>query len=51
MRFGCFPLGETEGTILAHSLRAGRRLIKKGRVLTQLSLFWLHLRYQAKSQR
>src|SRR6185503_14558638 len=35
MRFGSFPLGETEGAILAHSLRAGGRLLKKGRVLTQ----------------
>jgi molybdenum cofactor cytidylyltransferase len=34
MRFGSFPVGETEGTILAHSLRAGGRLLKKGRVLT-----------------
>lgn len=34
MRFGTFPLGETEGAILVHSLRAGGRLIKKGRMLT-----------------
>src|SRR5687767_5890009 len=34
MRFGTFPLGETEGAILAHSLRAGGRLVKKGRLLT-----------------
>ena len=34
MRFGTFPLGETEGALLAHSLRAGGRLIKKGRMLT-----------------
>jgi molybdenum cofactor cytidylyltransferase len=34
MRFGTFPLGETEGAILVHSLRAGGRLIKKGRKLT-----------------
>jgi molybdenum cofactor cytidylyltransferase len=33
MRFGTFPLGETEGAILAHSLRAGGRLIKKGKML------------------
>src|SRR5262245_56999791 len=38
MRFGSFPLGETEGAILAHSLRAGGRLIKKGRVLTQADI-------------
>src|SRR5262245_59983365 len=34
MRFGTFPLGETEGALLVHSLRAGGRLIKKGRMLT-----------------
>ena len=34
MRFGTFPLGETEGAILVHSLRAGGRLFKKGRLLT-----------------
>lgn len=34
MRFGTFPLGETEGAILVHSLRAGGRLVKKGRRLT-----------------
>ena len=38
MRFGSFPLGETEGAILAHSLRAGGRLLKKGRVLTQADI-------------
>src|ERR1700752_4717499 len=38
MRFGSFPLGETEGSILAHSLRANGRLIKKGRVLTQADI-------------
>ena len=38
MRFGSFPLGETEGAILAHSLRAGGRLLKKGRVLTRADL-------------
>lgn len=42
MRFGSFPLGETEGAILVHSLRAGGRLIKKGRVLTQTDLAQLH---------
>src|SRR5262245_14089586 len=41
MRFGSFPLGETEGAILAHSLRAGGRLLKKGRVLTQADLVQL----------
>ena len=34
MRFGTFPLGETEGAILVHSVRAGGRLVKKGRMLT-----------------
>jgi molybdenum cofactor cytidylyltransferase len=38
MRFGTFPLGETEGAILVHSLRAGSRLIKKGRVLMRTDL-------------
>jgi molybdenum cofactor cytidylyltransferase len=38
MRFGSFPLGETEGAILARSLRAGGRLLKKGRVLTRADL-------------
>ena len=38
MRFGSLPLGETEGAILAHSLRAGGRLLKKGRVLTRADL-------------
>jgi molybdenum cofactor cytidylyltransferase len=38
MRFGSFPLGETEGAILAHSLRASGRLLKKGRVLTQADI-------------
>src|SRR5262245_34566865 len=38
MRFGTFPLGETEGAILVHSLRAGGRLVKKGRILTQADI-------------
>jgi molybdenum cofactor cytidylyltransferase len=38
MRFGTFPLGETDGAILVHSLRAGGRLVKKGRVLTQADI-------------
>jgi molybdenum cofactor cytidylyltransferase len=38
MRFGTFPLGEIEGAILVHSLRAGSRLIKKGRVLTRADI-------------
>ena len=33
MRFGTFPLGEVEGAILVHSVRANGRLFKKGRVL------------------
>ena len=35
MRFGTFPLREAEGAILVHSLHAGGRLFKKGRVLTK----------------
>ncbi len=38
MRFGTFPLGEAEGAILVHSLRAGGRLFKKGRVLRKPDL-------------
>jgi molybdenum cofactor cytidylyltransferase len=38
MRFGTFPLGEAEGAILVHSLRAGGRLFKKGRVLAKADL-------------
>jgi molybdenum cofactor cytidylyltransferase len=33
MRFGNLPLAEAEGAILVHSLRAGGRLFKKGRLL------------------
>ena len=35
MRFGTFPLGEAEGAILVHSVRAGGRLFKKGRLLAK----------------
>src|SRR5258705_8629669 len=38
MRFGTFPLGEAEGAILVHGVRAGGRLFKKGRVLTRADL-------------
>jgi len=38
MRFGTVPLGEAEGAILVHSVRAGGRLIKKGRVLAREDL-------------
>jgi molybdenum cofactor cytidylyltransferase len=34
MRFGTFPLRQSEGAILVHSVRAGGRLFKKGRVLS-----------------
>lgn len=33
MRFGIVPLAEAEGAILAHTLRAGGRVLKKGRRL------------------
>jgi len=33
MKFGDTKLGEAEGAILAHSLRAGGRVFKKGRIL------------------
>ena len=42
MQFGTFPLGETEGALLVHSLRAGGRLIKKGRMLTAADIAQLH---------
>ena len=38
MQFGVFPLAEIEGAILVHSVRAGGRLIKKGRVLTRADI-------------
>ena len=34
MRFGEVPVGEAEGAILAHSLRLGATVLKKGRVLS-----------------
>jgi molybdenum cofactor cytidylyltransferase len=34
MKFGETPLSEAEGAILAHSVRAGARALKKGRTLT-----------------
>jgi len=34
MRFGPVPIADAEGAILAHSQRAGRRMVKKGTVLT-----------------
>ncbi|HVB16145.1 MAG TPA: molybdopterin-binding/glycosyltransferase family 2 protein [Stellaceae bacterium] len=34
MRFGEIPVGEAEGAILAHSLRLGSAVLKKGRVLS-----------------
>src|SRR4029077_9552427 len=38
MRFGIFSLAEAEGAILVHSLRAGGRLFKKGRLLGKAEL-------------
>lgn len=38
MRFGIFPLAQAEGAILVHSLRAGGRLFKKGRLLGKAEL-------------
>ena len=38
MRFGPTPLAEAEGAVLAHSLRAGSRRLKKGRALTAADL-------------
>ncbi len=35
MRFGSFPVSETEGMVLAHSVRAGDTTFKKGRVLSK----------------
>jgi molybdenum cofactor cytidylyltransferase len=34
MQFGSVPLSRARGAILAHSVRAGERLLRKGRVLT-----------------
>ena len=38
MQFGTFSLRDAEGAILVHSLRAGGRLFKKGRVLSRPDL-------------
>jgi molybdenum cofactor cytidylyltransferase len=38
MQFGTFPLNDAQGAILVHSLRAGGRLFKKGRVLAKSDL-------------
>jgi molybdenum cofactor cytidylyltransferase len=38
MKFGIFPLAEAEGAILVHSLRAGGRLFRKGRLLGKAEL-------------
>jgi|TARA_R110002073_G_scaffold107601_5_gene242335 molybdenum cofactor cytidylyltransferase len=34
MRFGSFPVTEAEGMVLAHSVRTGAKIFKKGRVLS-----------------
>src|SRR4029079_8469080 len=38
MLFGTFPLRDAEGAILVHSVRAGGRMFKKGRVLSRTDL-------------
>jgi len=38
MQFGSVPVDEAEGAILAHAVRAGERLFKKGRVLSASDL-------------
>src|SRR5437016_12400984 len=38
MKFGEVPVGEAEGAILAHSLRLGATVLKKGRVLARADL-------------
>ena len=38
MKFGPVPLGEAEGAVLAQSLRAGGRVLKKGAVLGREAL-------------
>jgi len=38
MKFGATPLGEALGAILAHGIKAGTRLFKKGRLLSEADL-------------
>jgi molybdenum cofactor cytidylyltransferase len=38
MKFGETPLSEAEGAILAHSVKAGARALKKGRALTRADI-------------
>ena len=38
MKFGALPTRNAEGAILVHSIRAGRKLFRKGRVLTRKDL-------------
>src|ERR1700692_2582751 len=38
MQFGSCPVEKAARTILAHSLRAGERLLKKGRLLTNTDI-------------
>src|SRR5690348_10388830 len=38
MKFGEVPVGEAEGAILAHSLKLGATVLKKGRVLSRADL-------------
>jgi molybdenum cofactor cytidylyltransferase len=41
MRFGPVPLAEAEGAILAHSVLAGGKRLRKGAVLTAADVAWL----------
>ena len=47
MKFGATPLAEAEGAILAHSVKAGARALKKGRVLTAADIVALKATGQA----
>ena len=38
MKFGATPLGEAQGAILAHGIKAGPRVFKKGRVLGEADI-------------
>ncbi len=38
MKFGSVPLDEARGAILAHSQRAGERMIRKGTLLDEAAL-------------
>ena len=38
MKFGKVPLAQAMGAVLGHTLRAGERVLKKGRVLSEEDL-------------